>query len=207
MAGMTPREFINQLDLSIEGVTMNGKSFTNLQDMKDYLHGFEGIVNIGLETKAGKPVEKNFTSIEKTPGNAVALEDDTLYQIMVKRYMTKASTPTFVFMKQWNNDIPMPLRVMVGRKIQETKGMVKMELWGQMVEEIETVCMKCGRTLTNKVSQYFGIGPECGGHNYVNPFNSDAELKAAVEENNKKLLDMKWTGWIIKSAIEVWKEL
>ena len=61
--------------------------------------------------------------------------------------------------------------------------------------------MACGKRLTNPVSQYFGIGPECGGHNYVHPFNTDEELKEAVAEYRKKLQETKWVGWIIKSAI------
>jgi hypothetical protein len=62
--------------------------------------------------------------------------------------------------------------------------------------------MKCGRELTNPVSQYFGIGPECGGHNYINPFETEEELKAAVKDMQEQLKEIKWTGWIIKSAIE-----
>ena len=62
--------------------------------------------------------------------------------------------------------------------------------------------MKCGRPLTNPVSRYFGIGPECGGHNYVNPFESDEELNEAVEQMKTELKNIRWTGWIIKSAIE-----
>jgi hypothetical protein len=61
--------------------------------------------------------------------------------------------------------------------------------------------MKCGKELTNPVSQFFGVGPECGGHNYTHPFSSDEELKATVEAYKKQLLDTKWSGWIIRSAI------
>jgi hypothetical protein len=67
--------------------------------------------------------------------------------------------------------------------------------------------MKCGRPITNNVSQFFGLGPECGGHNYVNPFSSDAELKEAVENYRKQLNQMVWEGWIIRSAIEEFEEV
>jgi hypothetical protein len=46
------------------------------------------------------------------------------------------------------------------------------------------------------------MGPECGGHNYTNPFESEEELKSAVESYRKNYLQkITWSGWIIKSAI------
>ena len=124
-----------------------------------------------------------------------------MYKITVKQYMTKPATPEFNFMAQWNNDNPMPLRTMVGDIIQETRGMYFMRLHGDITEKVTRTCMKCGRELTNPVSQYFGIGPECGGHNYVNPFNSEEELEKAVEAYREELNKTVWTGWVIKSAI------
>lgn len=126
-----------------------------------------------------------------------------MIRITVKSYMTQKSSPFFDFMAKWNNDIPMPLRVMYGTKLGETKGMVKMELHGDILENEGPVdiCMKCGRPITNTVSRYFGLGPVCGQHNYVNPFDTEEELKAAVQEYRKKLKEITWTGWIIKSAI------
>ena len=128
-------------------------------------------------------------------------------RITVKSYMTKKATPEFDFMLRWNNDNPMPLRTMVGTVEKETKGMVYMKLHGDIYAEKICTCMKCGRALTNPVSQFFGIGPECGGHNYVNPFNSDAELKAAVSVYKAQLQKIKWSGWIIKSAITEKEEI
>lgn len=130
------------------------------------------------------------------------LEGSPIYKIKVRQYMTKPASPEFDFQDKWNNGIPMPMRIMVGRKLKETKGMVQMELWGEIIDEISTHCMKCGRTLTNAVSKYFGIGPECGSHGYNNPFETDEELEAAIKEVQKQLKEIKWTGWIIKSAIE-----
>lgn len=124
-----------------------------------------------------------------------------MHKIEVKSYMLKKSSPDFDFMAKWNNDIPMPLKVMVGTIVKETKGMVYMKLHGDIFSEKTCTCMKCGRPLTNPVSQYFGIGPECGGHNYVNPFNSDEELKQAVAQYKAKLNKLTWEGWVIKSAI------
>ena len=44
-----------------------------------------------------------------------------MLRITVKSYMTQKSTPTFDFMSKWNNDTPMPLRVMYGTKLEETR--------------------------------------------------------------------------------------
>ena len=130
-----------------------------------------------------------------------------VYRITVKKYMTQKATMQFDFMKKWNHDIPMPLRMMTGTIDKETPGMVHMTLHGDMYAETMCTCMKCGKRLTNKVSQYFGIGPECGGHNYVNPFDTEEELKDAVTAYRKHLQEMTWSGWIIKSAITKWEEV
>lgn len=52
----------------------------------------------------------------------------TVYEITVKKYMTHKSTPNFDFMKKWNDDKPMPAQTMRGIVLEETKGMIKMEL-------------------------------------------------------------------------------
>ena len=123
-------------------------------------------------------------------------------KIKVKPYMTNKSVPGFDFMQKWNNDNPMPLRIMVGDVIKETPGMVYMKLHADILSEKTCVCMKCGRPITNPVSMYFGMGPECGQHGYTNPFNSEEELKKAVESYKKELNNITWEGWVIKSAIE-----
>lgn len=128
-------------------------------------------------------------------------------RITVRAYMTKKSTEDFDFMLKWNNDIPMPLRTMVGTVEKETKGMVYMNLHGDVYADRIQTCMKCGRPITNPVSQYFGMGPECGGHNYVNPFETEEELREAVSSYRKELQKITWKGWIIKSAIIESEEL
>ena len=105
-------------------------------------------------------------------------------------------------MKQWNNDNPMPLRTMIGTVEKETRGMVYMKLHADITEEKTQRCLCCGRPITNPVSQYFGMGPECGGHKYVNPFYSKEELEKAVQDYRENVLkNITWEGWIIKSAI------
>ena len=142
-------------------------------------------------------------TIVLTPRQAIQkVVEKVEHIITVKQYMTQPSTPDFDFMKRWNNDIPMPMVTMVGTVEKETKGMVYMKLHGDIIAERMFTCMKCGRKLTHPVSQYFGMGIECGGHNYVNPFKTDEELKQAVEAYKKVLLNKTWEGWIIKSAIK-----
>ena len=68
-------------------------------------------------------------------------------------------------------------------------------------------CMRCGRPLTNNVSKFYGLGPECGNHAYINPFNNDTDLKDYIEECKSKIVNVKWEGWIIKSAITEWEEI
>ena len=130
--------------------------------------------------------------------NAVQSVVDTLnekiqYRVTVKKYMTEKSVPGFDFMAKWNNDNPMPLRTMVGTIEKETKGMVFMKLHGQAEQVVR--CMRCGRLLTNPVSQHYGIGPECMSKlGFVCDIDDVATIK-------KKLVDITWEGWIIRSAI------
>ena len=133
-------------------------------------------------------------------------DDNIQYVLTVKQYMTKKATPEFDFMAKWNHDEPMPLRTMVGTKVKETRGMVYMKLHGDIVSDQVQFCMKCGKPITNPVSKFFGMGPECGGHNYINPFNTREELEEAVNAYRKKLNDVTWEGWIIRSAITSWEE-
>lgn len=181
-------------------VEINGTQYENIE---------KAIVSSNLQENTTfciklLPKQKNENLAAK---RAISEETKQNYRITVKKYMTQKSSLQFDFMKKWNNDVPMPLRIMTGYIDKETPGMVHMVLHGDMYGETMCTCMKCGKTLTNKVSQYFGIGPECGGHNYVNPFDTEEELKEAVAQYRKKLQEMTWSGWIIKSAITKWEEV
>ena len=143
---------------------------------------------------------KEFHREEQVQDNKVKDVSGT-YKITVRQYMTREATPEFDFMEKWNNNIPMPLITMVGEKVKETNGMVYMNLHGDITSVVTQTCLKCGKPITNNVSKYFGMGPKCGGHNYVNPFASDEELKNAVKEYRKRLQNITWSGWVIKSAI------
>jgi len=153
----------------------------------------------GFETEAEQPLEDAPIFSDYKVG--------ATYKVFVKEYMLKQSVPGFDFMALWNADVPMPLRIMVGEVLKESPKTVYMKLHGDMYAEQMKVCMKCGRVLTNPVSQYFGIGPECGHHGYVNPFDSDEELKKAVSQYRVKLQSLTWEGWIPKSAFIDMKEV
>lgn len=173
---------------------VNGKEFENVLQAIQAFGEYQGRLVIELNINTATPTQP--------PRQEVEEGKETEYIIKVKQYMTRPASPSFDFMDKWNNGVPMPMRIMVGKKLKETRGMVQMELRGEIIQEVNPVCMKCGRELTNPVSQYFGIGPECGGHHYISPFETDAELRQAVAETRKQLQSVTWTGWIIKSAIE-----
>lgn len=181
-------------------VAVNGQSYDDIASAISNFKPVSGPIRINLYPKRETAVKKH----SDKSGEDVKTGE---IRITVKKYMTKKATPSFDFMKKWNNDVPMPLRTMTGVVLQETKGMLKMKLHGDIWAQKISTCMCCGRILTNPVSQYFGIGPECGGHNYVNPFNSDDELKEAVSEYRKKLQSITWEGWVIKSSITSQEEV
>lgn len=180
-------------------VEINGQLYDNIQTATSQFKLGSGEICIKLYPESQKPVKANPESVQPVP--VIQHLDGDKYRITVKKYMTEKATAQFDFMEKWNNNNPMPLRTMTGKVLKETRGMVQMELHGDIWAERVFTCMCCGRQLTNPVSQYFGIGPECGGHNYTHPFSSDKELKDAVNAYRTKLQAITWTGWIIKSAI------
>ena len=139
-------------------------------------------------------------NVKNATQGVVSSENKTIqYRITVKKYMTEKSSPGFDFMAKWNNDIPMPLRTMTGTIEKETKGMVYMKLHGQADEVVR--CMRCGRLLTNPVSQHYGIGPEC-----MSKLGFVCDIED-VDTIKKKLVDVTWEGWVIKSAITEKEEI
>lgn len=142
--------------------------------------------------------------IPQTLENQAILVGHT-YKIRVRQYMTKPGTPDFDFMTKWNKDIPMPFRMMVGKATKETRGMVFMELHAEAMET--DTCMRCGRRLTHPVSKLYGVGPECGSHAYINPFDTEEELYKHLDEVKQSLRNITWSGWIVKTAIEESEEI
>lgn len=60
--------------------------------------------------------------------NSNKMEVGKSYRITVKKYMTEPATSTFDFQDKWNNGNPMPLCIMQGEAIKETRGMYYMKL-------------------------------------------------------------------------------
>lgn len=163
----------------------------------------EGIVNSPV-TAEPEPEKIGGKSVPKS-----AYDVTGTYKIKVKRWMLEPTEPgsDFDYMEKWNNNIPMPLMIMVGDKVKETKpddpyhGMIFFKLHGDITSTLTQHCLRCGQEITNPVSQYFGMGPKCGHHNYTNPFATEEELYAAVNKYRKYLQSLTWEGWVAKSAI------
>lgn len=127
------------------------------------------------------------------------------YKITVKKYMTEPATANFDFQDKWNNGKPMPLCIMQGEVIKETRGMYYMNLQGKA--EPTSKCLVCGKTLTNPISKLYGIGPECSEKVGLIRIESEEEAKEKLKHIMEQIDDISWTGWVIKSAIKEWKEL
>ena len=159
-------------------VEVNDNSYESIQDVLKANFQPEGNIHIKLHPLI-KKAENGAGNAKKSHSSDT---EHVEYIITVKKYMTEPATPQFDFMAKWNNNRPMPLRIMTGYAVKETRGMIYMKLHGDMYAETMCTCMKCGKRLTNKISQYFGIGPECGGHNYVSPFETQEELDTSSSQ-------------------------
>lgn len=176
-------------------VEVNDVKFASIGESRQMLADkSQHIDSIFLHAHKEDAPQRKITRLESNGSN--------VYRVTVRQYMTRKATVDFDFMAKWNNDVPMPLRTMVGTVEKETPGMVYMKLHGDITGRVTLFCMKCGKQITNPVSQFFGMGPECGGHHYVSPFESEEDLQAAVEAYRRDYLQkITWEGWIIKSAI------
>ena len=162
-------------------VEINGTQYKSIQDAMNV--SFSDDIHIKL-LSANKNANKS--KIE-------AVESVTEYQIEVKAYMTREATPEFDFMANWNNNKPMPMRIMSGTIEKETKGMVYMKLHGLAKPTITCYC--CGKELTNPVSRHYGIGPICLGKLGIRYAIED------VENIREELVNITWEGWVIRSSI------
>lgn len=131
------------------------------------------------------------------------MEVGRAYKITVKKYMTEPATANFDFQDKWNNGKPMPLCIMQGEVIKETRGMYYMSLQGK-AEPISR-CLVCGKPLTNPVSKLYGIGPECSEKVGIIRVESEGEAREKWNELVKQIGNIKWEGWVIKSAIKEWE--
>lgn len=165
-------------------IEVNGILYDSVDAVKIDSKTFSDSMHIILRSNAQK---RSQTKID-------AIDDASEYRITVKRYMTQTASPEFDFMAKRNNNNPMPMRTMTGIVLKETRGMVYMRLHGKAEPVVR--CMRCGRLLTNPTSQIYGIGPECMAKLGLERIEIDD-----VETIKKRLVDIVWEGWIIKSAI------
>lgn len=170
-------------------IEVNGEKYDSIKAFITGNKALSGKIDIKLLTGKEKPL--------KTRDNEV-IEQDKVYKITVKKYMTEKASPGFDFMAKMNNDIPMPLVTMVGTIEKETRGMVYMKLKGMGLSTCN--CLRCGRALNNPVSRHYGIGPECMSKlGLVRDIND-------VEGIKEDLTEIEWEGWVIKSAIKTKEE-
>jgi hypothetical protein len=200
-------------------IIVNGTTYPNSKAAYEALKGFEGKVTVKIpsptsnQASPAKPKGSLLEKYKEMYGEDIAPEveeklqevDNTEYRIKVKKWMTEKSSPGFDFMQKWNNDVPMPMVIMRGTVLEETKGMIKMEL--RATPEPSSHCFKCGRALSHPVSVLYGIGPECGGHFHINPLGSKDALDAAMEDIKAKMEAITWTGWMTKSALKEMVEI
>ena len=133
------------------------------------------------------------------------MEVGKAYKITVKKYMTEPATANFDFQDKWNDGKPMPLCIMRGEVMKETRGMYYMNLQGKA--EPTSKCLVCGRVLLNPISKLYGIGPECIEKVGLIRIESEEEAKEKLKHIMEQIDDISWTGWVIKSAIKEWEEL
>lgn len=177
-------------------VEIDGKRFDSVQDAVNASVTFDKKMHIVLHSDVQNVTQSTTDSSKQTIAQAT---DSTEYEIKVKKYMTQQATPAFDFMAKWNNDKPMPMRIMRGTIEKETRGMVYMNLHGFAQKTITCAC--CGKELTNPISRYYGIGPICLSKlGIVNAIDD-------VENIKEQLVNIKWSGWIIKSSIIERKEI
>ena len=172
-------------------IDIDGKHYTSISDAISDFKQVSDEFNIKLYSATQKAVHATQKAVQSVTDEQTT---NTEYRITVKKYMTETASPGFDFMAKWNNNHPMPLRTMTGVIEKETRGMVYMRLHGQAEPVVR--CMRCGRPLTNPVSQLYGIGPECMSKlGFIQIAIDD------VETIKKRLVEVEWAGWVIKSAI------
>ena len=171
-------------------VEINGVEYENIQDATKRFKRNSDKIHIILKSNAQNSSKERIEAVESNSEEI---------QITVKAYMTKEATPDFDFMAKFNNNIPMPMRVMQGTVEKETRGMYYMHLHGLAKPTITCYC--CGKELTNPVSRHYGIGPIC-----LSKLGIIRDIDD-VENIREELVNIEWSGWVIKSAITERKEV
>lgn len=173
--------------------------------MFEFLSKYPGIIYVDgqqIDNKDISEILNNKTSdcdIILKPNIETHKQQTQQYVIEVKDWMTRKSCKDFLFMQQWNNDEPMPLKVMQGELLQETRGMIRMKLHG--ISRNCDTCAKCGRVISNPISRLYGIGPECCDKlGILRDIREDEALKQ-LDIIRQRIENITWEGWVAKSAI------
>jgi hypothetical protein len=174
-----------------------------MKEIFKQIHRFQN-----MDFEEGKPFEfilpaRHVGQTYVTQHISNKMEIGKSYKITVKKYMTEPATANFDFQDKWNNGKPMPLCIMQGEVIKETRGMYYMNLQGKA--EPTSRCLVCGKTLTNPISKLYGIGPECSEKVGLIRIESEEEAKEKLNHIMEQIDDISWTGWVIKSAIKEWE--
>ena len=172
-------------------VEVDGIQYDSIQSIPIHKFSDGNAFNIRLYTQTHKHTASSENSVNEVSNSGEI-------RIKVKAYMTRKACPEFDFMAKFNNDEPMPLRTMTGTIEKETRGMLYMKLHGQ--GEPVFHCMRCGKQLTNPISQHYGIGLEC-----MSKLGIVADIED-VDTIKKQLVDVTWEGWVIKSSITEMEE-
>lgn len=114
------------------------------------------------------------------------------YKVEVRQFLTKANS-------SFPDKKPVPFRTMYGYIKRETENGVEMVLNAKL--EASSVCMRCGRKITNPESIQFGLGSECISKVPGFPLVSTEELPKYLEELKEKAGMIAWTGWLPKGYI------
>lgn len=181
---------------------------SELEAKETYIRGFDGETlsatsedNSCIKEVLIRLQEQGYTGVAKLNKIAKKLK----YEVIVKKWMLQPSTTDFDFHEKWNNNIPMPMAIMEGYILEETKGMYKMKLTGSA--EPSKYCRVCGATLKNKLSLLYGIGPECSDKIGIPRIASKEELDQNYQNLKQSAELVTWEGWIIKKALKEMREL
>ena len=170
---------------------VNGKEYKSVYEAdKEF-----GTKNGGLTIVLNPGGKRELNNSTQTSPSRM-LDPNKFYQISVMSYMTNYKDDFFLATSpQIKNTSPMPFMVMVGRVLDETNKLVKMQLRADRLESKYTRCMRCGRPISDKVYQLFGMGPECID------IKSNPNEPGVFDRFSKYLNKTTWEGWIVKSAI------
>lgn len=189
-------------------IKLPAQVISELEARETYIRGFDGetLSATSEDDSCIKEVlirlqEQGYTGVAKL--NRIAKQ--VKYEIAVKKWMLQPATPEFDFHAKWNNNKPMPMAIMEGYILEETKGMYRMKLTGSA--EPSKYCRVCGATLKNKLSLLYGVGPECSEKIGLPRIASKDELEANYRQMKQLAESVEWEGWVIKKALKEMREI